>query len=121
MPSAPHRPPMTVQTGSAHLNVSPRFLRREIQQGRLPVIRLGRMIRLQVEDLDAYLDAHRLVRPDNDEPSAVNRDRLEPGEVVVNRMPPEVVTSECPRLGSTSTTHTASTRSSGSHVGGGVL
>ena len=49
------------------IEVSKRFLEREIELGRLPVVRLGRRcVRVRAEDLDAYLKKFLFVGPPKD-------------------------------------------------------
>lgn len=56
------------------LGVVPRTLYRMIDENLLPAYRMGRVIRLKEEDLDAYLESHRVepgslshLYPGNDE------------------------------------------------------
>jgi excisionase family DNA binding protein len=58
MPARPddHRPPVTIPEAAAYLHVSPRFVRRLVNQRRLPYLRLGSLIRLRPDDIDAYLE-----------------------------------------------------------------
>ena len=60
------RPPEPVWMGTPEaarrLGVTIRTLRRLIDDGRLPAYRIGRVIRLQQSDLDAFVDASR-IRP----------------------------------------------------------
>jgi excisionase family DNA binding protein len=60
MPEPQHRPPLTLDDASEYANLSTRFLRREVQRGRLAVVRPGRMLRFRAEDLDRYIEAHRI-------------------------------------------------------------
>jgi excisionase family DNA binding protein len=46
---------LTIDEGAETLNVSVRTLRRRISQGELPVIRDGRIVRIQPEDLRRYI------------------------------------------------------------------
>ena len=43
------------------LGVVPRTLYRMIDEGLIPAYKMGRVIRLKETDLDAYLEAHRVV------------------------------------------------------------
>jgi excisionase family DNA binding protein len=49
--------PMTITQAAQHLNVSPRFVRRLIDEGRLPYLKLGRCVRLRALDLDEYMSS----------------------------------------------------------------
>ena len=42
---------------AAHLNVSPRMVERIVAERRMPVVRIGRHIRLRASDLDAFVVA----------------------------------------------------------------
>ena len=46
---------LTIEEGAETLNVSVRTLRRRISQGALPVIRDGRIVRIQPDDLRRYI------------------------------------------------------------------
>jgi excisionase family DNA binding protein len=52
--------PLTVPEAAARLNVSPRFIRRLVDERRIPFHRVGRFIRLDPADLDDFLDAGRV-------------------------------------------------------------
>jgi len=41
------------------LSTSVRHIRRLVQERRIPVVRVGRLIRFDPVDIDAWLDAHR--------------------------------------------------------------
>ena len=67
-PELPFRP--AVSTGSRRqlldidavaeqLNTSVRHIRRLVHEHRIPVVRVGRLIRFDPVDIDAWLDAHR--------------------------------------------------------------
>jgi len=49
------KPLFTVQQAAAFLNVTPRTVRRMIDDGRLPAVRLGRMVRIRPEVLAALV------------------------------------------------------------------
>jgi len=52
---------LTVPEVAEILRVSPSTVYRRIQAGGLPAIKLGhRQVRIKQEDLDAYIDAHRI-------------------------------------------------------------
>jgi excisionase family DNA binding protein len=57
---AMRQPPLTLTEAAAYTNLSGRFLRREIQRHRLSVVRLGRTLRFDARDLDAYLASNRV-------------------------------------------------------------
>jgi excisionase family DNA binding protein len=46
---------LTIEEGAEVLNVSVRTMRRRISQGALPVIRDGRIVRIQPDDLRFYI------------------------------------------------------------------
>ena len=41
-----------------HLSVSPAFAYRLIQTGQIPAVRLGRVVRVRPQDLQAYIEAN---------------------------------------------------------------
>ncbi|MGB5759742.1 MAG: helix-turn-helix domain-containing protein [Acidimicrobiales bacterium] len=51
---------LDVDEAAAHLSVTPRFIRRLVAQRRVPYLKVGRFIRFDVSDLDAWLDACRV-------------------------------------------------------------
>jgi excisionase family DNA binding protein len=53
--TADNRPLRTVQGAADRLNVSTRTVRRLIDAGELPVVRIARSIRITDEDLDALI------------------------------------------------------------------
>jgi excisionase family DNA binding protein len=57
---ATRQPPLTLVEAAAYTNLSGRFLRREIQRRRVAVVRLGRTLRFDARDLDAYLARNRV-------------------------------------------------------------
>ena len=50
---------LTVEEAADRLGTSVRFIRRLRTEGRIPVIKLGKHIRIDSNDLDAYIDASR--------------------------------------------------------------
>lgn len=56
---------MTPAEAAAYLNVSPRFIRRLVAQGRIARVKVGRFNRFEVADLDDYLAAGHIeaIRP----------------------------------------------------------
>ena len=52
-------PLLTVDQAAGRLQTSPRFIRRLIFERRIPFYKLGRHVRLQASDLDAYIAAGR--------------------------------------------------------------
>ena len=48
-----------IKETSAVLNASEKTVRRLIRDGKLPVIRYGRMVRIAQADLDRFIAAHR--------------------------------------------------------------
>ena len=57
--SSSKRPLRTVQGTAERLNVSTRTVRRLIDAGDLPVIWIGRSIRIDDDDLDAFIERYR--------------------------------------------------------------
>lgn len=53
---------MNTQEAASHLGITVRTLYRAIDEGRLTAYRMGRVIRIQKPDLDAYLEGSR-IRP----------------------------------------------------------
>ena len=50
---------LDIDTVAEQLSTSVRHLRRLVQERRVPVVRVGRLIRFDPVDLDAWLDEHR--------------------------------------------------------------
>ena len=56
-----------IRQAAKQIDVSKRFLEREIELGRLPVVRLGRRcVRVRAEDLAAYLKRFLFLGPPSD-------------------------------------------------------
>jgi excisionase family DNA binding protein len=53
---------LSTQEAAARLGITTRTLYRFIDQGDLPAYRMGRVIRLQAADVDAFIEASR-IRP----------------------------------------------------------
>ena len=51
---------MGVPEAAEYLGVRPRTLYRQIDLGEIPAFRIGRVIRIRKEDVDAFLEAHRI-------------------------------------------------------------
>jgi excisionase family DNA binding protein len=51
---------LTVDEAAVYLNVTPRFVRRLVQERRIAFARLGRHVRLDVRDLDEFVAAGRV-------------------------------------------------------------
>lgn len=67
-PELPFRPPsartdrrplLDIDAVAELLGTSVRHLRRLVQERRIPVVRVGRLIRFDPADIDAWLDDHR--------------------------------------------------------------
>lgn len=52
-------PLLTVDQAAEYLTVRPSFVRRLIHEKRIPTVHLGRLVRLHVDDLDAFIAAGR--------------------------------------------------------------
>jgi excisionase family DNA binding protein len=50
---------LDIDAVAEQLSTSVRHLRRLVQERRIPVVRVGRLIRFDPVDLDAWLDEHR--------------------------------------------------------------
>lgn len=48
---------LSVPDSSEYLAVSERFIRRMVSEGRVPVVKLGKHVRIRRSDLDAYIAA----------------------------------------------------------------
>ncbi|CAN5684891.1 hypothetical protein BH20ACT21_BH20ACT21_10170 [soil metagenome] len=53
---------LTIEEASQRLNVSIRNIRHQIYTGRLPVVKIGRLVRVDEEDLEAFIDRCRVTR-----------------------------------------------------------
>jgi excisionase family DNA binding protein len=51
---------LSVDAAAGYLGVSVRFLREQIALGELSSVRLGRRVLLDIADLNAYIEAHRV-------------------------------------------------------------
>ena len=51
---------LSTQAAAKRLGVTPRTLYRFVDQGELPAYRMGRVIRLKVTDVDAYIESTRI-------------------------------------------------------------
>jgi excisionase family DNA binding protein len=51
---------MGVPEAAEYLGVRPRTLYRRIDLGEIPAFKIGRVIRIRKEDVDAFLEAHRI-------------------------------------------------------------
>lgn len=58
-PLASRRQLLDVDAVAALLGTSVRHIRRLVQERRIPVVRVGRLIRFDPADIDAWLDEHR--------------------------------------------------------------
>jgi excisionase family DNA binding protein len=56
----PNLPPLTTAEAADYLGVSQRFIRRLVQERRIPFYRLGKLVRFDQRDLDAFLDNGRI-------------------------------------------------------------
>ncbi len=50
----PHRL-MTIAEGASYVDLSPRYLKRLVAERRLPYVKIGRLVRLRPQDLDALV------------------------------------------------------------------
>lgn len=61
---------LTVDEAAEYMNTTVRFVRRLIAERRIPFHKIGRYVRLKVQDVDAFIDAGRVEAFD---PTAVRR------------------------------------------------
>ncbi len=61
--------PLSVPEAAERLGVTPRFIRRLVAERRIPYLKLGRHVRFDPADLDAFLTAGR-VEPQDLAPSS---------------------------------------------------
>lgn len=54
------RRPLTLSEAAEHLNVTERYVRRLVAERRVPYLKVGRLLRFQEADLDAYLESCRV-------------------------------------------------------------
>ncbi len=57
----PRRPPLDVAGATDHLTSSDHFVRRLVRERRVPYVKLGRFVRFDPDDLDAFIEAGRVV------------------------------------------------------------
>jgi excisionase family DNA binding protein len=50
---------LTLPEATTQLRVAPRTVYREIARGNLPVVRIGKAVRILQDDLDAYVEKNR--------------------------------------------------------------
>lgn len=55
-----HRRPLDVNEAAAYLGVTARWVRRAVAERRIPHLKVGRYVRFDQEDLDAYLQRQRV-------------------------------------------------------------
>ncbi len=53
-------PPKDIEQAGAYLNVTPRMMRRLQAERRIPYYKVGKHVRFDVRDLDAFWDAARV-------------------------------------------------------------
>lgn len=53
---------LTIEEASQRLNVSIRNIRHQIYKRRLPVVKIGRLVRVDEEDLETFIDRCRVTR-----------------------------------------------------------
>jgi excisionase family DNA binding protein len=53
---------LDIPTLARHLGVAPRYFRRMVADGRIPIVRVGRLIRFDSAEVAAWLDAARVRR-----------------------------------------------------------
>ena len=51
---------MTMEEAAAYLNVRVRFVRRLVEERRIPIVKMGRYVRFDRADLDAFIRAGRV-------------------------------------------------------------
>jgi excisionase family DNA binding protein len=50
--------PLTIEAAAERLGVTPRLVRRLVNERRIGFVRIGKFIRLRQEDLDTYIEQH---------------------------------------------------------------
>lgn len=58
---------LTVEQLAERLAVNPMTVRRMVNRGQLPAVRIGRAIRFKPADVDAFLESVRVVKDDTQE------------------------------------------------------
>jgi excisionase family DNA binding protein len=58
LPQATVEVPLTIEAAAERLGVTPRLVRRLVNERRIGFVRVGKFIRLRQQDLDVYLEAH---------------------------------------------------------------
>ena len=51
---------LSVEAAAEYLSASPRFIRRLVAERRVPYVKVGRLVRLTTEDLDAFIASVRV-------------------------------------------------------------
>jgi excisionase family DNA binding protein len=51
---------LSVEAAAEYLSASPRFIRRLVAERRVPYVKVGRLVRLTAEDLDAFIASARV-------------------------------------------------------------
>ncbi len=59
VPTGARRRLLDIDAVAEQLNTSVRHLRRLVQERRIPVVRVGRLIRFDPDDLEVWLNEHR--------------------------------------------------------------
>ena len=54
------RPPLDVPSSATYLGVSSKYVRRLVQERRIPFLKVGRLLRFLPDDLDVFLDGCRV-------------------------------------------------------------
>lgn len=62
-PTPRERPPklLTIPEAADRLNVSVRNIRHQIYLRKLPIVKVGRLVRIDERDLDAFIDSGRVI------------------------------------------------------------
>lgn len=58
-PPGGHRPPMNTAELAVYTNTTTRWVRRHVQEGDLPVVRFGRLVRFLPDDIDRWIEERR--------------------------------------------------------------
>lgn len=59
-PNSDHSRLLTVQQAAQRLNVSVRNIRHQIHQRRVPIVKIGRLVRIEEGELEAFIDRCRV-------------------------------------------------------------
>lgn len=59
-PNELHAPTMDAKAAASYLGMSQAWIRKQVSGKTLPYLKIGRSVRFKLEDLSAYVEAHRV-------------------------------------------------------------